>query len=123
MNAIAVMLLATQWTCSSTLDLISGQDIGNAILFDLDLGKEGVITARGSEQIGPVLYGFNWQGQWLVHDNRLVMIGTKEFDNDVRAPAEMRGHSIVLKDNVMILNISDADPWVTTIRCLPDEDA
>lgn len=123
MNALSAMLLATQWTCSSPLDLMSGQDIGNAILFDLDLQDAGTISARGSEQIGPLLFGFTWTGQWIVHNEQLVMIGTKQFDREARAASEMRGYSVVLQDTVMILNLSDADPSVTTIRCLPDENA
>ncbi|MEL6452575.1 MAG: hypothetical protein AAFQ19_15060 [Pseudomonadota bacterium] len=123
MSALAALaLMATHWTCTSPLSLGPDADILTPVSFELTLAPDGRLHAVGVERIGRRAFDFRWSGRWTAHERQVVMIGAKTYPDAARAQAELRGVSQRVEQDVLVLNLTEAGPWMTLIRCLPQRE-
>lgn len=122
MSGLVIALSAAlgSWVCTGPLHVFSDR-IASPIAFDLDLRADHHFAAHGAHPSLPVGDAFGWQGNWGLHDGGLSMIGTKTFEDQNQTQVELRAHSMVLRDDVILLTTSEPSGYTETARCLRDD--
>ena len=119
---ILTLLAVTPWLCQSPLELGSGYDILNPVTFTMTITADGRFEAHGTERKNN-LSDFEWRGSGILHEGAFRMIGKQTYASENLPIAEIRARTILVEEDVFILDIRSSAPAPIMIRCLPQDGA